>query len=173
LLRPAESSLIWINEIGILDAELITGHGENAPAREPARHRCGVSGEKCLYSLLKTVHVGAAVLSFTLFFIRGIWMLGWPRLLQRKAVRIVPHVVDTILLASALLLAWQLGQYPFVDGWLTAKVFALLVYIVLGSIALKRGRTRGIRTTAWLLALATFTYIVAVAVTRQVVPFAG
>lgn len=78
-----------------------------------------------LYTLLKLIHVGSAALSITLFILRGIWMMAWPHLLYVKPVRIVPHIVDTILLASALLLVWQLGQYPFVNGWLTAKVTAL------------------------------------------------
>lgn len=122
------------------------------------------------YSLLKLVHVSAALISIMLFVIRGIWMMGWPHLLQNRAVRVVPHIVDTVLLASALLLAWLISQYPFVHGWLTAKIIALPVYIVLGSVALKRGTTKTVRVVAWLLALLTFGYIVAVAVTRQAVP---
>lgn len=122
------------------------------------------------YSVLKLVHISAALISIMLFVIRGIWMMGWPHLLQKSAVRVVPHIVDTVLLASALLLAWQISQYPFIHGWLTAKIIALPVYIVLGSIALKRGATKTGRVVAWLLALLTFGYIVAVAVTKQVIP---
>lgn len=123
------------------------------------------------YPLLKSIHVGSALLSVTLFTIRGIWMMGWPHLLQAKPVRIVPQIVDTILLASALLLAWQLGQYPFVNGWLTAKVLALVTYIALGSMALRYGSSKGVRTVSWFSALAVFAYIVAVAVTKRIVPF--
>ena len=88
-------------------------------------------------------------------------------LLQRRWVKVVPHVVDTLLLTSALGLVFWSGQYPFVQTWLTAKVLALLAYIVLGTIALKRGKTKGVRTFALLAALAVFTYIVAVALTRN------
>lgn len=123
------------------------------------------------YPLLKQIHVVAALISFMLFGIRGIWMMAWPHLLQARTVRILPHVVDTVLLASALLLARQIGQYPFIHGWLTAKIIALLVYIVLGSIALKYGSGKRSRVVAWLLALATFAYIIAVALTKQVFPF--
>jgi uncharacterized membrane protein SirB2 len=78
-------------------------------------------------------------------------------------MRVLPHVVDTVLLASAIALALLLHQYPFVDGWLTAKLLALAAYIVLGSIALKRGPTRAIRAVAWIGALVALAYIIAVA----------
>jgi len=78
----------------------------------------------------------------------------------------VPHVVDTALLASALWLAWQLGR-DGAGGWLVAKVVALLVYIGLGTIALKRGRSKGVRTAAFVAALAAAGYIVSVALTRD------
>jgi uncharacterized membrane protein SirB2 len=82
-------------------------------------------------------------------------------------VRIAPHVVDTVLLASAIYLAVTIQQYPGVAQWLTAKVVALVFYVVLGSIGLKRGKTKAIRVAAWLSALATFAYIVGVALTRN------
>lgn len=120
--------------------------------------------------LLKAVHVGSAIISITGFVLRGVWMLQDSPLLKARATRILPHVVDTVLLASAILLALRLHQYPFVHDWLTAKVLALLAYIVLGSIALKRGRNRRVRALSYGLALAVFLYIVAVALTRSPVP---
>jgi uncharacterized membrane protein SirB2 len=81
-------------------------------------------------------------------------------------VRIAPHVIDTVLLASALWLAWQLGT-DGTRGWLWAKVIALGAYIALGTVALKRGRTRRVRVNAFAAALATFGYIVSVAVTKS------
>lgn len=120
-----------------------------------------------IYTLIKLVHVGSVALSFSLFFVRGIWMLRAPQRLQRRWVRIAPHIVDSILLTSALILAVMSRQYPGVENWLTAKVIALLVYIALGMIALKRGRSRRVRTLAWLAALTVFVYIIAVAVTRD------
>jgi uncharacterized membrane protein SirB2 len=119
------------------------------------------------YLALKHLHITFAALSGSFFLLRGVWMLQDSPLLQRRWVRIVPHVVDTLLLASALGLVFWSGQYPFVQNWLTAKVLALVAYIVLGTIALKRGKTKGIRTFALLAALATFAYIVAVALTRR------
>ena len=89
-------------------------------------------------------------------------------MLQRRWVKVVPHVVDTLLLTTALILVFWSGQYPFVQAWLTAKVVALIVYIGLGTMALKRGRTKAARVRALLAALGVFAYIVAVALTRQV-----
>jgi uncharacterized membrane protein SirB2 len=116
-----------------------------------------------LYTVLKMVHVGSVVVSAAGFVVRGLLMLAASPLPAQRWMRIAPHVVDTVLLASAIALAALLHQYPFVDGWLTAKVLALLAYIVLGSIALKRGPTRSIRAVAWIGALMVLAYIIAVA----------
>lgn len=123
------------------------------------------------YLALKHLHLTAVILSFALFVLRGLWMLADSPHLQRRWVRIVPHLVDTVLLASAIGLTLMLRQYPFVNGWLTAKVLALIAYIILGSIALKRGPTKPIRAVAWVAALATFGYIVSVALTRHPLGF--
>ena len=121
------------------------------------------------YFVLKSVHVGAVIISFSLFFLRGLWMMAAPGKLDARWVRVVPHVIDTILLVSAIALAAMTAQYPFEQSWLTAKVIALLVYIVLGTVAIRRGRTRRVRIVAWILALTVFGYMVAVA--RARVPF--
>lgn len=122
------------------------------------------------YGLLKHIHVATVIITFALFVTRGIWMLVESPHLQAKWVKILPHVNDAILLASGIGLAVLLGQYPFVNGWLTAKLLALIAYIVLGAIALKRGKTRSIRTTAFFMALAVFAYLVAVALTHNPLP---
>ena len=92
-------------------------------------------------------------------------------MLARRWVGVAPHVVDTVLLASAIALAMMIGQYPLVHAWLTAKVVGLIAYIVLGTIALKRGRTREIRIAAFCAALLALTYIVAVALTKSALPY--
>lgn len=119
------------------------------------------------YATLKAIHAGCAVLSIGGFVARGVLMLRDSSLLGAPLVRIAPHVVDTVLLASAIALAWKSGQYPFAQGWLTAKLVALAAYIVLGTVALRRGRSKAVRATAFGLALATVLYIVAVALTRN------
>jgi len=119
------------------------------------------------YLAIKHIHITFAALSGGFFLLRGLWMLAGSPLLQRRWVKVVPHVVDTLLLTSALVMVFWSGQYPFVQPWLTAKVLALVAYIVLGTVALKRGKTQGVRAFALLAALAVFAYIVAVALTRD------
>lgn len=123
------------------------------------------------FQLLKLIHLTSITLSFTLFFLRGIWSYCDSDIMRQRWIRIVPHVSDTLLFASALGLAFTIEQYPFLDNWLTAKVFAVMLYIVLGSIAMKRGKTKAIRLAAWLAGLAVFGYIVMVAMTHDPVPF--
>ncbi|MBI1891524.1 MAG: SirB2 family protein [Burkholderiales bacterium] len=119
------------------------------------------------YLAVKHLHMTCAALSGAFFFVRGIWMLRDSALLQRRWVKIVPHIIDTILLVSALTMVVWSAQYPFAQSWLTAKVLGLILYIALGTIALKRGKTKTVRTTAFVAALAVFGYIVIVAITRQ------
>lgn len=122
------------------------------------------------YLLLKHLHVTCVVLSGLGFCLRGWWMLcDSPRLSQRLA-RVAPHVIDSLLLGSAIMMAVLSGQYPFVQGWLTAKFLALLAYILLGMMALKRGRTKTIRIRFFILALLSYAYIVSVALTRNALP---
>lgn len=119
------------------------------------------------YLALKHLHVTCVVLSGVGFCLRGLWMLSGSPLLGHRLTRVLPHLVDTLLLGSALSMVWLGGYHLFAAGWLTAKLGALLVYIVLGSIALKRGRTPAIRGLAMLLALLAYAYIVGVALTRN------
>jgi uncharacterized membrane protein SirB2 len=123
------------------------------------------------YPALKALHVGCAVLSITGFAARGMLMLRDSPLLGAHWLRIAPHVVDTILLASALRLTVLIGQYPFTHGWLTAKLLALVAYILFGTVALKRGRSKRVRAAAFALALMTVLYIVSVALTRNPLGF--
>ncbi|HJU70304.1 MAG TPA: SirB2 family protein [Paucimonas sp.] len=120
------------------------------------------------YLAIKHLHMTSAFVSGSFFLLRGMWMLAESPLLQRRWVKIAPHIIDTILLSSALTMVFWSHQYPFVQNWLTAKLLALLLYIVLGSYALKRGKTMTIRITAFVVALTVFAYILKVAFTRQV-----
>lgn len=119
------------------------------------------------YQTIKHFHMGCAALSGIFFVVRGGWMLVDSHLLQHRITKIAPHVIDTLLLISAVVLVFMSGQYPFAESWLTAKLIALVVYIGLGIVALKRGKTKGIRIAALIAALLTFAYIGAVAVTKQ------
>ena len=122
-------------------------------------------------SFIKQIHIASALISLAGFVVRGIWMIRSSELLQRRWVRISPHIVDTILLLSGIVMVVQLHIYSTQPGWLSAKIIALLVYIVLGSIALKRGKTQAQRTIAWVASLSVFAYILWIAVYREIWPF--
>lgn len=123
------------------------------------------------YLLLKHLHVTCVVLSGLGFCLRGYWMLRQSPALNWRPTRVMPHLIDSVLLASALSLAVLSGQYPFVQNWLTAKFCGLLAYIVLGSMALKRGKTQTSRAGFFCLALLAYAYIVSVALTRNPFPW--
>jgi len=119
------------------------------------------------YLALKHLHVACVVLSGLGFSLRGWWMLNDSPQLKTRLARVVPHVIDSVLLGSALVMAWQSSQYPFAQGWLTAKFFGLLAYILCGTMALKRARTKDRRVVFLVLALLAYAYIVGVALTRS------
>ena len=123
------------------------------------------------YGLLKQLHLTTIAITLGLFILRGIWMMASSPRLQARWVRIVPHVNDSLLLASGIGLAMLIQQYPLVHGWLTAKFFALILYILLGTFALKRGKRKNQRIAAWIAALLVFGYMVAVAITHDPLPF--
>lgn len=119
------------------------------------------------YALLKMIHVGSVIVSYTLFFLRGIWLMQNSENLHQRWVRILPHVVDTVLLTSAIILAMLIQQDPLNDSWLTAKVVGLLAYIGLGMIAMRFGKIRRTKIIAWIAAQCVFIYIVLVALTKN------
>lgn len=122
------------------------------------------------YTLLRLIHVGTVYVTFGLFLLRGIWMLlDSPRLGDRWA-RVVPHLNDTLLLTAAIAMVWVGGLNLIDNPWIIAKIAGLLAYIGLGTLALKRGRTKAQRLGGFVAALAVFGYIIAVAVTKQVIP---
>lgn len=123
------------------------------------------------YLLLKYLHVTCVVLSGLGFFLRGCWMLRDAPVLNNRLVRVLPHVLDTVLLGSALSLAYLSRQYPFAQDWLTAKLCGLLLYILFGSIALRFGRRKLVRGTAFGLALLLYGYVISVASSRNAWPY--
>lgn len=126
-----------------------------------------------MYMGLKHLHMLCAVLSILLFILRGALKLQGLELLRKKFLRIAPHVIDTVLLASAIGLAVLSAQYPFAQGWLTAKVIALVLYIGLGLVVMRFAQTQAMRTVAYVLAIVVFGYILAVARSRTPLPFIG
>jgi uncharacterized membrane protein SirB2 len=115
------------------------------------------------YPEIRWVHILAVITSGSLFLLRGLGTLAgatWP---MWAPLRYLTYTVDTVLLTAALMLATLLHQYPFVHGWLTAKVLLLVVYIVLGTLALKRARTRAARAWCFAAALAVYLFIASIA----------
>jgi len=121
-----------------------------------------------MYLLLKILHMSAAIATISGFVLRAFWMMKESELLQRKLTRILPHVVDTVFLLSGIAMLYQLSLNPFTQLWLLAKFAGLIVYIVLGTIAIKRGSTLQIRMIAAVAAVAVFAYIAGVARTHSI-----
>ena len=122
------------------------------------------------HQLLKLIHLSCVVLSLTGFTLRAGLMLVGSGLLRRRWVRTLPHLVDSVLFFSGLGLAYNLHQYPGTSPWLTAKLVALVLYVLFGAVAL-RGRTLTRRLTALVLAYATFAYMVSVAINKTPFPW--
>lgn len=119
------------------------------------------------YLILKAVHVAAVGLSGAGFVARGLGHFAGARWVGSRAARTLPHLVDTVLLASALALAYSLRLSLATTPWLLAKVAGLLAYVGLGTVALRFGRTRNTRIAAWAAALLVFGYIVSVAISKD------
>ena len=115
------------------------------------------------YPQIKAVHIAAVTASGLLFLLRGAAVQLGASWAMAAPLRYLSYSIDTVLLTAALMLVTILHQYPFVQGWLTAKVLLLLAYVVLGSFALKRGRTRAVRTSCWIAALLVYVFIVSIA----------
>lgn len=112
---------------------------------------------------LKLIHVVCVILTFVSYSLRGFWMIIESPLLGHKLTRILPHVIDTVLLISGLSLAVMVYGEFYRHTWLLVKLGAVVVYIVLGSVAIKYGKTRAIRIGALILAWCVFIYIVVLA----------
>jgi uncharacterized membrane protein SirB2 len=123
------------------------------------------------YPQIKLVHVSAVIASGLLFLLRGLAVQLGSRWAMFAPVRYLSYTIDTILLTAALMLSAMLHMYPFVHSWLTVKVVLLVVYIVLGSFALKRGRTQRTRLICWIAALLVYGFIISVARTHHPLGF--
>ena len=118
------------------------------------------------YVLLKYVHMLTAVVTISGFLLRGWWMLTESDLLQHRLTKIVPHVNDAVLLSAGIGMLWVLHLNPFTQTWLLAKFAGLIAYILLGTIALKRGQTKEIRSIALVAAVAGFAWGAGVALAK-------
>lgn len=120
------------------------------------------------FMAIKHAHMLFAVLSITLFMLRAWLAVPSPARIKSKLLKILPHIIDTLLLAFGIWLAVSSKQIPFDNSpWLTAKVIGLVLYIIVGTFAIKRGKTRGQRLAATLAAIAIFAYIYGAAVSKS------
>lgn len=115
------------------------------------------------YLTLRHLHITLAAVSVAIFALRGGLMLAGSVRANTAWLRYPSYAIDTLLLTGALMLTSVVQQYPFGNGWLTMKVALLAIYVVLGSVALKRGQTRRIRIAAFAAALLTVGFLVTVA----------
>ncbi len=126
-----------------------------------------------VYMLSLHTHMTLVGISGAFFLLRGIWMLQENALYQAKPVRILPHIIDTFLLLSGFALAYQVSMYPGTHNWLTTKLVLLVAYIVLGVFALRRGKTKTIRSGALVAALTVYCYMITVALTKSSLGYLG
>lgn len=122
------------------------------------------------YTFLRIAHIATVHISLALFLLRGFWMWRESPRLQDRWVRTLPHVNDTLLLTAAIAMLVAAHLNPLQHPWLMAKIIGLLAYIGVGTVALKRGRSKSMRLKALVVAVGIYAYIVAVAVSKQVIP---
>jgi uncharacterized membrane protein SirB2 len=121
-----------------------------------------------MYTFIKIIHMSFAMISVLGFLARGILKINESPLVDKKLVRVLPHVIDTVLLASAIALVIMSGQYPWVAPWVSAKILGLVVYIGLGVVVMRTAKTRQTRIAAFALALITAGYVFMVAGTKTI-----
>ena len=120
-----------------------------------------------MYMMAKHLHLTAVCLSILFFVFRFIWSQFDATALNKQWVKILPHIIDTVLLASAIWLCVILSQYPFVNAWLTFKVIGVVLYIVFGLFALKKAKTKLSKWGFFVAALVVLMATAMVAVTKQ------
>lgn len=116
-----------------------------------------------LYPEIRLTHITAVIASGALFAVRGFAINVGAQWAMVAPLRYLSYAIDSILLAAAITLTTIVHQYPFVHAWLTVKVLLLVVYIVLGSFAVKRAQSGTTRWSCYLAALAVYVFIITVA----------
>lgn len=124
-----------------------------------------------MYEIVKHTHLTAIALSVLLFLLRFVLNALQSPMLQKKWLKILPHIVDTLLLVSAVALCIMLQQYPFVDAWVTEKLMSLVMYIFMVTLALKLGRNGFMRGIGLVGAISWIAYAGMVAVSKQPILF--
>ncbi|MEJ2142474.1 MAG: SirB2 family protein [Gammaproteobacteria bacterium] len=122
--------------------------------------------------MLKTLHVATVVISLALFVGRGSWFYIFGKQLTSRWLKIIPHVNDTFLLVTGITLAVRIQQYPFAHSWLTVKLICLVIYIVLGMLAMKWHKGTRAGLYCWVGAILVFLYMISVALSKNPLPLA-
>ncbi|GIU18908.1 SirB family protein [Shewanella colwelliana] len=122
-----------------------------------------------LYPAIKHIHLTFIALSVLFFIVRFVLHIRQSPIMDKKFVKIAPHVIDTLLLLSGLTLCFIIKQYPFQDAWLTEKIGAVVAYIFLATIALKANRNTLFKVFAALGAIAWIVYAAKIAMFKQAV----
>lgn len=120
-----------------------------------------------MYLILKNFHMTFATLTITGFLLRGYWAMTGSALRQHRAIKIIPHVIDALFLATGIWLIVMLNLEWMTQSWLLAKFAGLFAYIGLGMVAMRFGRTPEIKVIAFVAAVAAFAYILGVALTKS------
>ena len=123
------------------------------------------------YYMLKLIHVACVVISGSLFIYRYARLSVRPDQPLAKALKVLPHINDTVLLVSAIGMLSLIGLNPFTTSWLLAKILALLVYITLGAICMQSLPGSKRQTVSFVGAISVFAYILLVGLSKQVYPF--
>ena len=117
--------------------------------------------------VVKYVHIVAVSVTFALFFVRGLWVLRAYPSPQESWIRYVPHVVDTVIVVSALVFLWDTRNLGWPGPWLTVKLTLIAVYVLLGIVVLKFAQGLGIKVLTWIAALSMFLFVTTIAVLRN------
>lgn len=121
---------------------------------------------------LAHTHMLMAMLTIAVFVLQGILALAAPAVLRHKAMRIIPHVIYTLLLVTALALLVVYGWNPLAFGWIIMKIILLVVFIGLGIIAFRPSFPAATRVACWVVALGALLWAYSSALTRSAFPFA-
>jgi len=124
------------------------------------------------YYTLKLAHVACVVISGTLFIYRYARLRIYPDQPLPKALKVLPHINDTVLLFSAIGMLSLIGLNPFTTPWLLAKIVALVLYIVLGIICMRSLPGSRRQFVSFVAAISAFAYIVLVGLSKQAFPLA-
>ena len=124
-----------------------------------------------MYTAVKHIHLTAIILSLVLFIARFVLLWLKSSKLNSKLLKVLPHLVDTVLIVSAITLCVLLQQYPLVDAWVTEKLLALIMYVFMVTLALRLANNNFMRIIGFVGAISWVAFAGAVAMSKQAILF--